>query len=52
MDIEKIKKQAMEELKEEKFRKEVEKYKQKLKERRTLWEKLFPFKIIIIRRNQ
>jgi len=42
----------MEELKEEKFRKEVEKYKQKLKERRTLWEKLFPFKIIIIRRNQ
>jgi hypothetical protein len=50
MNIEEIKSQALKEIKEEDFRKAVEKYKQKLRNKKPVWYKLFPYKIILIRR--
>ncbi len=49
MNCEKIKEAALKELEEEKFKSEVEKCKNKLKERKW-WHKLLPYKIIITRR--
>ena len=50
MNIELIKKQAQEELKQEAFREAVGAYKQKLK-RRKWWHKLIPYRVIILRRD-
>jgi len=52
MNIEEIKKIAAKEIKEEQFREAVDKYKQKLKNKKSLWGTLFPFKIIIIRKDK
>lgn len=50
MDIEQVKKQALKEIAEEDFRDAVNKYKEKLRNKKSLWHKIFPYKIIIIRR--
>jgi len=50
MDVKEIEKQAKEELKEERFREAVELAKGKLRDRKGLLERFFPFKIIIVRR--
>lgn len=52
MDIEEVKKQAELEIKTEDFRAAVDKYKEKLRNRKGLWNRLFPWKIIIIRKDQ
>ena len=52
MNIEKIKQTARDELKEEQFREAVEKYKTKLKSKKSFLDKLIPFKIIIIRKDK
>lgn len=52
LDVKAIKAQAEKELADERFRKEVEKCKAKLRSRRTLWDKLFPFKIVILRKEK
>ncbi len=45
-------KQAHFELEQEQFREAVEKYKQKLREKRTLWDKLFPWRVVFIRKGE
>ena len=52
MNLELVKKQALLELEEEQFREEVEKYKTKLREHRSIWDKLFPYKILIIKKGE
>ena len=42
--------QAKKEFEEEKRREEIEKIKAKLRIKKTLWQKIMPFKIVIIRR--
>lgn len=51
MDLEKVKNQAQKEIDEERFREEVEKYKEKLKTKRSFWDRLFPYKIIFIKKG-
>lgn len=51
MDIDKIKQQAIEELQAEYFRAAVERYKLHLKYRNRFWNRLFPWKIIILRKD-
>lgn len=51
MDIERVKELALSELREEQFREAVEKYKDKLRQRKW-WHVVLPFKIIIIRRSE
>lgn len=52
MNIYEIKKQAQKELDEEQFRHAVERYKDKLRKSRSLWDKIIPFKIIIVRKEK
>jgi hypothetical protein len=52
MDIEQIKKQARKEIAEEDFRKAVDEYKEKLRSRRSVWDRIMPFKIIILRKDK
>jgi hypothetical protein len=52
MDIEQIKKQARKEIAEEDFRKAVDEYKVKLRNRRSIWDKIIPYKIIIVRKGK
>lgn len=49
-ELQQIKQQAKQEFKEEKMRAEIEKVKQKLREKKPFWQKIFPFKIVIVRR--
>jgi hypothetical protein len=49
--IAKIKKQAEQEIKEEEFRTAVEKEKERIRNSRKFWCRLFPWKLIIIRRG-
>ncbi len=51
MDIEDVKKQAKEELKVESFRKQVEAYKEKLRNKKTIWDRIFPYKVIILKKE-
>jgi len=51
MNIEKIRKQAEKELAHERYREAVDKYKEKLRNQRSLWDRLFPFRIIIIKKE-
>lgn len=52
MDIEDVKRQAHLEYEQELFREAVEKYKQKLRERRSWWDRIFPWRIIIVRKER
>lgn len=52
MDAQRVIEQAENEFNEELFREAVERYKKKLKERKSIWDKIFPWKIIIIRKEQ
>jgi len=52
MNLEAVKLQAKKELEEEKFRLAVEQYKVKLRKRRPLWDRVFPWKIIILRKEK
>lgn len=51
MDLNKIKEQALNELKEEEFREAVEKMKFKLKNKKNIWDKIFPYRLIIVRKE-
>ncbi len=51
MNIEEIKKQAKAELVEETFRKQVELYKEKLRNKKTIWDRIFPYKVIILKKE-
>lgn len=50
-DIEEIKAEAQKQLEKEMFDEAVEKYKEKLKNRKPFWGKLFPWKIVVIRKE-
>lgn len=50
MNIEAIKAQAEQEYQAELFREAVEIYKDKLRRRKRLWDRLFPWRIIIVRK--
>ena len=52
LDIKKIKDQAEKELKEEEFREAVDKMKESMKNKKSLWNKLFPYKLIILRKEE
>ena len=52
MNIEAIKEQAKKELDDEEFRSKVEKYKNKLREKRSLIDIIFPYRIIIIKKGE
>lgn len=43
--------QAKKEIREEKYREAVDLEKQRLREKRTVWERVFPYKISIKKRN-
>lgn len=51
MDIEKVKKQAKKEFEEEQFRVAVDEYKNRLKQKSLRWSKIFPYKILIVRKD-
>lgn len=52
LDFEAIKRQAEEEYQQELFRFAVEKYKEKLRAHVSIWDKLFPWKILIIKKER
>ena len=51
MEAEAIMRQAKLELEEELFREKVEAYKQKLRQKRSFWDIIFPYKILIIKKE-
>ena len=51
MDIKEIKKQALAELKQEQFDAAVKKCKEKLK-KQTIWDRVFPYKLILLKKEQ
>ncbi len=50
MDISKVKKQAQIEIYEEDFAEAVEDYKIKIRTRKSFFDKIFPWKILIVRK--
>lgn len=52
MNVDKIKEQAEKEIEFEDFRKAVNKYKEKLRFKKTFFDKIFPYKITIIRKGK
>lgn len=51
LDVNKVKAQAEKELEEERFRAAVDKYKERLKNKRSFWDIIFPFKIVILKKE-
>lgn len=51
MNIVEIRKQAEKEIQEEDYRKAVDKYKERLRKKTSLIDSIFPFKIVIIRKD-
>jgi hypothetical protein len=49
MDLRDVRAQAEKEVREEDFRERVEAEKARLREHRSLWQRLFPYRIIIVR---
>lgn len=52
MDIKKIKQQALKEIEEEHFTEAVEDYKEKLRNKKSVWDILFPYRILIIKKRR
>ena len=52
MNVEKIKEQAEIELKEEKFREAVAAYKNKIRNKRSFQDRIFPYKILIVKKEK
>lgn len=50
IDFEKIKRQAESELYEEKFREAVDIEKEKIRSKKSIWDIIFPFTIIIVKK--
>lgn len=44
-------KDAHEELKAELHREAVEKYKQKLREKKSIWDRIFPYKLVLVKKR-
>lgn len=51
MDVELIKKTAQAELEHEIFRRAVAQHKERLRKKKSLWDIIFPWKIIIVRKQ-
>lgn len=51
-DPKEIMKQAEEEVRQERFRAEVEMVKEKIRKRRPIWDWLFPFRIVIVKKEK
>ena len=51
MSVEEIKKHALKEIKEDDFRLAVDKYKEKLRLKKSLWDKIWPWKIVVLRKD-
>lgn len=52
MEIEEIKRQAKKEFDEEIFRQAVEEYKTRLRNKRPIWDRIFPYRIVFIRKEK
>ena len=52
MDIEEIKKEAEKELQEERRRELIDFYKEKLRHKKSLWDKIFPYKLVLINKRK
>jgi len=50
--MEEVKRKAKQEIEEEDFRDEVEKYKARLRAKKSFIDLIFPYKIIVIRKNK
>lgn len=50
-ELERAKKQAEQEFQHELFREAVEKHKQKLREYRPIWDRIFPWRILIVKKE-
>ncbi len=51
MDVEAIKRKALEEIKEDEFKVAVSEYKKKLKEKKSFWD-FIPYKIVLIKKEK
>ncbi|MHC4616790.1 MAG: hypothetical protein ACYTEQ_03455 [Planctomycetota bacterium] len=51
LDMTEVRRQAQEEYQQELFKAAVESQKQKLRERRSFWDRIFPFRIVIVRKE-
>jgi len=51
MNIDEIKQQAELEFAQEQFRAAIDKYKEKLRLKRSMWDRLFPWRVIIVRKS-
>jgi hypothetical protein len=49
--VEAIKAKALQEIDEEDFREAVRQYKVKLRTKKSLWDRIFPWKLVIIRKE-
>jgi predicted transcriptional regulator YdeE len=52
MNLEQVKVEAMREIEIEDFRQAVAEYKKKLREKRSFWDRIFSWKILIVRKRQ
>lgn len=52
LNIEEIRKSAENELYNEMFRQAVDEYKIKLKTKKSFWDKIFPYKIMVIKKGE
>lgn len=52
MDLNKIREQAQKELEEERYRAAVDKEKERLRNKKSLWDRIFPYKIIILKKGE
>jgi hypothetical protein len=51
MEISEIKEQALKEIAEEDFRKAVEQMKLKIRNKKSLWDRIFPYKVIFVKKG-
>ena len=52
INMDEVKAKATKELQEEMFREQVEKYKAKLRDKKSFWNSIFPYKFIVIRKDK
>lgn len=52
MELEYIKAQAKKEIEEELFRDAVDKYKEKLRNKKSIWDRVLPYKILIVKKEK
>jgi len=52
MDVDSVRRQAVKELKDERFHEAVEKEKDKLRKKRKLWDVIFPYSVVFVKKKK